>query len=444
VVILESAAMNRGNHNHAGNDRSPVPVPIGLPTLAKMAFDGKDLAPIWNELVRQVTAANGDAAALLDLSTIAHLQGRPEDRLALQAEAFRFSRIYRHPPAAGDAGTLRLLAFVAPGDFMANIPIEFMVRSANVSLDMIYVVPGMPLPEIPDHDVALVAVAESDENQPVLAEIAKLIRQWPRPVINKPEYIARLTRAGTWQLLNDIPGVVFPMNLRVPHQTMLALQSGTVDIENILGGAGFPIIARPADSHAGKGLVKLDSAEELPDYLDEWPVDDFYIAPFVDYRGADGLFRKYRIAFIDGRPFACHMAISEHWMIHYLNAGMTESATKRAEEAKFMTTFDDDFAIRHRIALEAIAQRAGLEYLPIDCAETRDGKLLVFESGTNMIVHSMDPPDLFPYKPPQMEKVFAAFEAMLRRAAGRHQPAPAIAPPLVPRHAETELSDLPT
>jgi hypothetical protein len=35
-----------------------------------------------------------------------------------------------------------------------------------------------------------------------------------------------------------------------------------------------------------------------------------------------------------------------------------------------------------------------------------------------MIVHDMDPPDLFPYKKPQMRKVFDAFEAMLRRRAG--------------------------
>lgn len=34
-----------------------------------------------------------------------------------------------------------------------------------------------------------------------------------------------------------------------------------------------------------------------------------------------------------------------------------------------------------------------------------------------MIVHSMDPPDLFPYKQRQMEKVFKAFQAMLHNAA---------------------------
>jgi hypothetical protein len=111
------------------------------------------------------------------------------------------------------------------------------------------------------------------------------------------------------------------------------------------------------------------------------------------------------------------MAISEHWMIHYLNADMTGSAEKRAEEARFMAGFDQDFAIRHATALRAIAERIALDYIPFDCGETRDGKLLVFESGTNMVVHAMDSPDLFPYKRPQMDKVFGAFRAMLRDRA---------------------------
>ena len=58
----------------------PPPVPIGLPALCKMAFDGLDLAPVWNDLVLRVQAQPDDAAALLDLSTIAQLQGRPQDR----------------------------------------------------------------------------------------------------------------------------------------------------------------------------------------------------------------------------------------------------------------------------------------------------------------------------------------------------------------------------
>ena len=68
-------------------------------------------------------------------------------------------------------------------------------------------------------------------------------------------------------------------------------------------------------------------------------------------------------------------------------------------------------------ALAGIAERIGLDYFTIDCAETRDGSLLVFEADNTAIVHDMDPPELFPYKAPQMRKVFDAFAAMLDRRA---------------------------
>jgi len=382
-----------------------------------MAFDGADLAPVWNSLVLRVRAQPGDAAALLDLSTIAQLQGRPQDRRALQAAALKLQCVYRRPAAVNAQRPLRLLAFMAPGDFMANTPLEFMLEGSSIVLDMMYVVPGTVLPEPPAHDVALVAIDESDETAPVLREISELVRSWPRPVINAPDRIARLTRAGTWELLKSAPGIVIPMNARIARAQLAGIGAGDVAVESILDGGGFPIIARPAWSQAGMGLVKLDTASAIEGYLREWQDAEFYIAPFVDYRSPDGQYRKCRIAIIDGRPFVCHMAISQHWMIHYLNANMRDDAAKRAEEARFMETFDGDFAVRHEAAFRAIADRTGLEYLPIDCGETPDGKLLVFEVGTGMIVHSMDPPDLFPYKPPQMQKVFSAFQAMLHKAA---------------------------
>jgi hypothetical protein len=137
------------------------------------------------------------------------------------------------------------------------------------------------------------------------------------------------------------------------------------------------------------------------------------VSQFVDYRGADGLFRKYRIAFVDGRPFACHMAVANHWMLHYLNAGMEQSAEKRAEEAGWFASFDATFAARHREGFRALHERIGLEYFVIDCGETPTGELLVFEADTAMVVHAMDSPELFPYKRPQMLRVFKAFQDML-------------------------------
>lgn len=409
------------NFRHDFTDRDePFPaLPIGLPALAKLAFNGGDLAPIWNELITGLSSGADEAASLMDLSTIAHLQGRRDDRIALQLDALKVNRLYRRQPDCLTRRPIRLLAFMAPGDFFSNLPIEFLLEGTAVRLDMLYILPGSPLPDVPDHDVALVAVAESEQNKEILRDMDELVRAWPRPVLNAPDRIARLTRDGTWELLKATPGVVIPINVRASRDVLRKIACGGAQLGDVFPIPDFPILVRPLDSHAGHGLSKLNDHSSIAGYLEMRPEEQFYIAPFVDYRSADGLFRKYRVVLIGGRPYASHMAISKDWMIHYLNAGMTESAWKRAEEANFMTSFDEDFAVRHKDALLAMWERMGLDYIPFDCGETPDGKLLVFESGTNMIVHSMDPPDLFPYKRPQMEKIFQGFEAMLRDACVR-------------------------
>ena len=63
----------------------------------------------------------------------------------------------------------------------------------------------------------------------------------------------------------------------------------------------------------------------------------------------------------------------------------------------------------------ALHDRLGFDYYSIDCAETQDGRLLVFEADAAAIIHLMDPAAMFPYKQPQMRRVFAAFQAMLDR-----------------------------
>ncbi len=111
------------------------------------------------------------------------------------------------------------------------------------------------------------------------------------------------------------------------------------------------------------------------------------------------------------------MAIADRWDIWYLNAGMAFSESKRLEEANFMRTFDSAFAARHQRALAAMIERIGLDYFTVDCAENRRGELLIFEADNTAVVHNMDSPELFPYKAPQMRKIFEAFAAMLVRRA---------------------------
>jgi hypothetical protein len=295
-----------------------------------------------------------------------------------------------------------------------------MLEGASISLEIVYVLGGRPIPQsLPEHDVALVAVSESRANQSSLRLLESILSPWPRPVVNAPDRIRRLSRDGVAALLGSVPGVAMPSCVRIARADLTRVARGDLAIDEALPDGNFPIIARPRDSHSGQGLAKLDSRSAVQYFLRYRGEEEFYIAPFVDYRSPDGLFRKYRVALIEGRPYACHMAISEHWMIHYFNADMITRAERRAEEAQFMASFDEDFALRHAAALSAMAERIGLDYIPLDCGETRDGRILIFEAGTNMIVHAMDSPDLFPYKRAQMQKTFRAFHAMLRNAGRR-------------------------
>jgi hypothetical protein len=176
---------------------------------------------------------------------------------------------------------------------------------------------------------------------------------------------------------------------------------------------------RPTGSHAGFGLAKLDDGAALAAYLAKREETEFFLSRFVSYASADGLYRKYRIVAIDGKAHACHMAICEDWKVWYLNADMAVSVPHRLEEAGFMRDFDTGFAARHAAALDAMIARIGLDYVIIDCAETPKGDLLVFEADNTAIVHNMDPVSVYPYKPPQMQKIFKAVQTMFIRKAGR-------------------------
>jgi len=150
-------------------------------------------------------------------------------------------------------------------------------------------------------------------------------------------------------------------------------------------------------------------------WLDLQHDSEFFVSPYVDYRSADGKFRKYRIVWIDDRPYPCHMAIADRWDVWYYNAGMEASTGKRMDEEHFISTFDVGFALRHAAALAAIATCLGLEYVGIDCAELPDGRLIVFEADISLVVHDLDPPEIYPYKSRPMQTIFVAFYEMLKR-----------------------------
>jgi len=387
---------------------------IGQAQLMQDMFNGDDLSQTAAKLINKSTNDEQNAEALLDLSMVLILRGNREVGLATQLQALKIKQRF----CLQAHGEFRLLILKTPGDFMANTPIEFLIDNPNIAADVLYLAPDLPYPTSLQYDLVFVAVSEMDQNIPVLSMIDTLLKQWQLPFINNPDEIPILARDRACELMDTIRGVYMPQNIKVSRQNLEDIAELQMQLRQLLMQDRFPLLVRPVDSHAGQGLRKISSHEEIPIYLAEYPQQEFYMAPFVDYRSRDQQFRKYRIVFIKAEPFLCHMAISSDWMVHYLNAGMSEAALKRDEEASNMLDFSQQLGARQRDALAGIAETIDLDYFGIDCAETPDGQLLVFELANAMVVHDMDPVATYPYKKPVMKTVFDRFQQMLFASGG--------------------------
>jgi hypothetical protein len=385
---------------------------LGLAPFLRQSIAGIDLMPAAQAMLASAEQHPDDANLWMNLATAMLCLGHRDLGLSIQAQALEIKRVYRRPAAIQPA-KFRLLMLMLPGDLAENTPLDCLLESSDIDLIFYYLPPESPLSlPIPEPDAVMVAIGDSDANQPVLAYLAQALAGWPKPVINPAQHIPATERGALSQIMQRAPGVVMPTTYRVKRRQLGAVADGRLVLGELADGLAFPVILRPVGSQAGRDLDRIDDPAALTAYLAKVDATDFFLARFIDYSSDDGLFRKFRLALIGGRPFACHMAVSSHWMVHYVNAGMYEDGAKRAEEAAFMAGFDH-FAERHQAALSTIHQRLQLDYFCIDCAETRDGQLLIFEADHVMVVHAMDQEDLFPYKQQHMIKAEQAFRDFL-------------------------------
>ncbi len=373
------------------------------PTVFPMAALLRLTPPALQALIAQVHQDADLGPTYMQMAHVFMLSNQHEAAAQMQARALQHQRLYRI--ASERTPSLRLLVIMGPGNMQNNTPIEFVLDGSDIQTDILFLLPGEAFPEtLPQHDIAFIAVGESDKNAPLLALLETQMERWPRPVINRPHAIPHCARDSCYQLLKSIPGVHMAKTQR--------LRTGDApDMD-------FPITLRPIDTQGGEGLQRINSVRELAAYYADHPAPAYYAAQYVDYQSADGLFRKLRIVLIDGAAYICHMAISDHWMVHYLSAGMAESAEKRLEEQRAMEGFEQDFAARLKEPLAQIARALQLDYVTIDCTQGLDGELLVFEADSRGLIHAADPVHIFPYKPAVMQKAFDAFAALLHRRAG--------------------------
>jgi len=214
-------------------------------------------------------------------------------------------------------------------------------------------------------------------------------------------------------LLVGIPDLLVPKAWRVGRGRCDVLRQ-QIDLQN---GAAY--LVRPVATHGGEGLVKLDSVAAVLEHIEHDAAREFYVTRFCDFRSADGFFRKYRMIFIDGRPYPYHLAISSTWLVHYFSADMLAHTWKQDEEARFLNDPCAVLGERAMATLGVVGVRLGLDYAGIDFSQLPDGRIVVFEANATMLVHPEPEGSILAYKNIPVEVMRQAFTAMLARRRDR-------------------------
>jgi len=256
-------------------------------------------------------------------------------------------------------------------------------------------------------DVVFNTLGDIDHDGGQIAAASALCDRLGKPVLNPPGAIRRTGRDHAPELFAEIPGLVTPATRRASPEQLAGMA-----IE-------APLLVRPAGDHGGENLILLNNDADKHAYLSTQPNDRLLLTAFHPFRSDDGLWRKYRLIFVDRRVYPYHLAIADDWLVHYWRADMIRSDWKRAEEERFLCDWRYVFGPRAAAAVEEVARRLDLDYGGMDCALTDDGRVILFEANACILLHLDEPAAKFAYKHRYVPPIRDAFSQLVLDRANR-------------------------
>jgi tetratricopeptide (TPR) repeat protein len=300
-----------------------------------------------------------------------------------------------------------------------NTPIEKLLDD-NIFLTHVVVADFFDVKDpLPEHRLVVNGIGDVDVSQEALHAAESLLAHTSAPVLNHPAAVLATGRCENASRLRNLPGVVAPAT-QIFAYSLLAGPSGAAAL--LEHGFTFPLLLRVPGFHMGEHFVDVQSPEALTAAVAELPGAGrpearLLAIEYLDARGADGSFRKYRVMMIDGQLYPLHLAISPHWKIHYFSADMTDKPDHRAEEAEFLADMKGFLGAKAMHALEQLQLALGLDYAGVDFGLSCDGDILLFEANASMVVQHPDPGEHWNYRRPAVDRIHAAVRKMLIRNA---------------------------
>ncbi len=300
----------------------------------------------------------------------------------------------------------------APGSGLT--PVNNLIRKANYDCHFYCVLPGAPqnLDILrAKADVVVNMISDADKCRDILPFAQDLVNRLGRPAINHPGLIMNTDRETVSRRIAGIPLCRVPKTRRFTGPVLTKAAKN-----KILDDFNLPLLIRVAGYHGGDDFEKFTDFSGIADFVSRHPEANYYVTEYVDYRSADGFFRKYRLISIDEELLPYHLAIHDDWKVHHFRTDMANQAWMRQEEESFLKDPHLVFDEQHQAALRAVSNATGLDYSGIDCALDCCGEIVVFETNATMLVHD-EKDEIFAYKNPYIAKIKAAFNAKLTRLA---------------------------
>ena len=358
---------------------------------------------------------NMEYLAHVDLGHALSKLGRDAESLAHFRRAVALEPVATHRAAKPEADFSALL-IVAPSAY--NTPYEFLTVRVPFESHVLLLLPDQQYDSAflaSKADVAVNLVSDVDHDNGLLPVAAALLDSLGIPVINHPSRIHVTDRLGVAGLLADIPSCRVARIERKSGRMLSAPGS----LESLTMQA--PFLARLTGCHGGDDFELVETEADLHRLVSVRKNNDYFLIEYLDYRSADGYFRKYRFFIVGDSVLPYHLAIGAEWKVHHFRTDMANQAWMRQEEEAFLRAPEAVFEPRHFAALRTIRDRVGLEFFGVDCGLDRNGDLVVFEANATMLIHG-DTGD-FAYKNPYVEDIKSAFGALLARAAQGHREA---------------------
>jgi len=325
---------------------------------------------------------------------------------------------YKHRPVTfgryrGEGDPVRVLVMGVDGE--GNIPTKSLFDNrvfAIASLIVGFYDAGEPLPP---HHVVFNAIGDADRCALELTAASAILANSSAPVINPPATVLVTGRVANGERLGALEDVIAPRFAIFPRwlldrtEPAAALQAS---------GFEFPLLLRVPGYHTGQHFVKVEGAADVASALAALPGTAVIAIAFLDTRGADGTFRKYRIIMVDGKIFPLHLAISRDWKVHYFSADMLENPEHRAQEAAFLENPRGVIGERGFAALERIVGTLALDFGGVDFSLDAQGRIVLFEANATMLVQPPPPEEIWDYRREPVERIVKAVQSMMRNRAG--------------------------